>query len=220
LSDDAVAIIPPIFRPERSLHVSRARLAIALSIFAAPLAAQSPGDLGLQATAAYAAIWNGTANPTSTLSKAFGARFNGRIALRVGPGTFVGLNAGSWMYFPGAGQYDNVFGEEAGAVVSAVIASPYVQWYPRHFGALLFVRGGLGYASVVSYYPAQVSQSPAPLVETHSHHASASAGVGVDIPLHRHLALTISADYTAVLGTATGFEPTSATTVGLGLTVR
>jgi hypothetical protein len=176
--------------------------------------------LGLEATAAYAAIWNGTANPTSTLSKAFGARFNGRIGLRVGRGIFVGLSAGSWMYVPAASSYDNDFGLTAGAVVSAVIASPYAQWYPRRMRDLLFVRVGFGYAGIASYLPRQVMQSPAPLVETHSHHATASAGIGVDLPLHRHLALTISADYTSVFGTATGFEPTSATTVGVGLTVR
>ena len=173
----------------------------------------------MQGTAAYALIWSRPATAPDSLSAPLSSRFNGRVSLRVARGLYLGVSAGSWKYVPTNGRYNPEIGQLSVAVATAVVASSYAQFYPLrsiHF----FARGGFGYANTATYTPAQVSAFPAPLTEDRHTRFSATAGWGIDIPLRAHFAVTASADYTRLFGSAAGFEAIAALQVGLGVTVR
>ncbi len=180
---------------------------------------QAPAGIGVTATAAYAQIWNRPADRSQSPADELSARFNGRVGVAIAPAVYLGVAAGSWRYVASNGKYDPGFGELAAAVATAVVASSYVQWYPQD-SRQVFLRGGLGYVSAITYYPVAGSSEPQPLIAQRHVGASASAGGGVDLPIAAHFAITASLDYTRVLGGAAGFEPVSAVLVGLGLTVR
>jgi hypothetical protein len=190
-----------------------------LTFPAAVVAQSAPANIGLQGTAAYALIWNRAAHAVDSPYTAQTARFNGRIALKVGRNVYLGISAGSWMYAADFGEYDSDFGQSVVAVATAVVTTAFAQTYPVR-AVPFFVRAGLGFASTATYTPTPLQEIPAPLIEDRHGRFALTAGTGIDIPLRQHFAVTLSADYTRLTGTATGFESTAAVQLGLGLTVR
>jgi opacity protein-like surface antigen len=140
--------------------------------------------------------------------------------MQVGRDLYLGVSAGSWMYAAGLGSaYNDGADQLLDAVATAVVTTAFVQTYPVS-AVPFFVRAGLGYANTATYTPAPVFATPAPLIEDRHDRFALTAGAGIDIPLRQHFAVTVSVDYTRLTGTATGFEPTAAVQIGLGLTVR
>jgi len=178
-----------------------------------PSFAASAQDLGVQGTAAFNAIWTGTATRSDgfTLGE---HRFSGRIAVRVGPELFVGASVGSLQSFVGITLDGTPLPNTTDAEQAAVLGSAYVQWYPlRRTSA--FVRGGAGYAHTTTSYPS------GSFIYMDSHvRATATVGLGLDVPLHDHLAATVSLDYTRLLGGEIGRELKASLLAGMGLTIR
>lgn len=218
-------IEPEANRPvpwNRGAMRQRAEMLLAVtSLFATPLAAQATDELGLQGTAAYNLIWNATAGPDDCSYCSITRRFSGRIAVRLAPRIYGGLSAGSWEYPIGVALDGKTQPHLYDVLATSVLLSTYVQAYPTA-RAGVFVRGGVGYAANRTYYcDCLNSREVDPLViRDESSHASITAGLGFDLPFRPHLALTISADYTALLGAERGREAIAAFQVGLGVTLR
>ncbi len=138
------------------------------------------------------------------------ARYGGRIALQVMPRLYAGAGVASWQ-FTFARAEPNL---SRSVVGEAVMLAPYVQWYPLR-PLQLFVRGGAGAVNAWTY------EGTGSLIQgLRDTHWAVSGGGGLDMPVRSHLALTLSADYTNVIGHATFGEATSALIVGIGLTVQ
>jgi hypothetical protein len=181
-----------------------------------PLNAQQvDGDLGVQGTMAFNVIWN-TANTAVFFKNSVTGlrpgegRYSGRVALRIWSGMYVGASVSSWQF-----NFTRLTGTSSiDAVSEAVDLSPYAQLYP--FRRIhLFLRGGIGYVRDQAFV------GSGRIIEgVKGNHLSGSTGLGADFALRTHVALTLSADYTRVLGTTTYAEGESAIMIGVGLTVH
>jgi hypothetical protein len=170
-------------------------------------------ELGLQWTAAYNVIWNGTADGSDPFVRA-SQRFSGRVAARVAHGLYIGASVGSWQIIAVPIGDGSAIPGLVSLVGTAVLASAYGQAYPFH-RAGVFVRGGVGYAQTATYYP------DVEFIFEDSHtRATVSGGLGIDVAINRHFAVTPSLDYTYLLGTGVMREMKTGLLVGLGLTVR
>jgi hypothetical protein len=188
------------------------------------LAQTAPDDPGVQGTAAYNFSWLKPAQG----GYGFGSgdnRFNGRISARIVPRIYIGLSFGSWEYY--LGGYDPNTGEYPpnllSAIATSVVISSFAQLYPFR-RRIVFVRAGVGYTANRTYYSGEPIGNGAGfdvyLVAATATHASVTGGLGVDLPIRRHFAVTISADYTTVLGDPGGEEARFAVLAGVGLTVH
>src|SRR5688572_5847998 len=125
-------------------------------------------------------------------------RFAGRVALRVGSATYVGLGGGSWSRIIGSDcavvpECD----EFATAQSDAIIHQVYLQRYVSRSG--LFFRAGAGLASTSTLLP----ENRAVVGFTSRWRAALSAGVGIDLRIARFLYVTPCLDITVLPGTDT-----------------
>ena len=185
-------------------------------VLAIPLQGQLPADeLGAQGTMAFNVIWNSVLPGAVFANSITGLhpgeqRYSGRAALRLRPGLYLGASVGSW-------QFNFVRFKSSTAISSmsdAVNISPYVQLYPlRH--ARVFVRAGAGWVNTWSYDGGGFD-----IQGYKANRLSVTAGVGADFPFRSHLALTLSGDYTKVIGAKNYAEAESAVLLGVGPTIR
>ena len=146
-------------------------------------------------------------------SRSWGARFAGRLALRLHDQAYVGFAVGSWQ---------DAWGEcGAGSVCalglerSAVASQLYVQVYPIN-AAPLFIRTGGGMGQTHTLLPAQSYIYAADHIRL-----LWSVGVGLDWPLGRQLHFTPSVDYHVMPAVPRASpELRSAVAIGLGLSLR
>jgi hypothetical protein len=178
------------------------------------LRAQATADAGVQITAAMAASRIQTGDHAG--SKGL---FNGRIGFRVARSLYIGVSAGSWVTAVRLGRCTPGCGEIFSGIASAVAASSYAQWYPFR-DARAFVRGGIGFAHATTYTPVQAFTDPMPLAEENHIRPSITSGMGVDLPVYHRLAVTLSVDYTRILGALPSAEVRSLVMAGFGLTLH
>jgi len=176
-------------------------------------AQSAPAVIGIQGTLAYDVSWVRTTTPSNGLEYAVG-RFGGRAAMRLVPRLYVGVGVSSWQFDAGPPPGFVVPPNEYDAVVTAVVFSAYGQLYPLGTTGT-FIRGGVGYAKTRRYAP------DFEFLESYNvSHLAIAGGVGADVTLRPHLAITISADYTSLLGAAGYRQAKSALLMGVGLTLR
>jgi hypothetical protein len=141
------------------------------------------------------------------------------VAVRILSHLYVGVSVGSWQTEAtavGVSVDGLPRNDLRSAIATAVNGGLYAQDYPVHRTGL-FVRGGLGFGQTRTYYPEDIIYI---VVQDHTRMAI-SGGLGTDIPIRRHLAATLSADYSRLLGVANDTEELrSALLVGLGITIH
>jgi hypothetical protein len=160
----------------------------------------------------HALLHNGT---DSAESRGLGLRFAGRVALRVGRGSYVGFTGGSWVSLT-LGEFSPLEPqtEYLGSQSEAFVYLIYLQQY---ISRRVFVRGGAGLAETRTLIPL----SPVLIAVTERWRASISLGGGVDLPLVPHVYLTPSVDFTLLPGAHTDArELGSALALGLAITLR
>jgi hypothetical protein len=179
------------------------------------LPAQSaPIDLGVQGTAAYNWTWNANAASPDGL-RASVARFSGRVAIRATQRLFVGVGVSSWQYESGSvGVRPSFPLDTAAGLTTAVIYSSFAQFYPMRT-VQAFVRVGTGIASTRRYVPDVFG-----IDDLAATHIAVTSGLGLDVPLRPHVALTMSGDFTTLLGREVNGDAKSGLLMGLGLTIR
>jgi hypothetical protein len=151
----------------------------------------------------------------SAESRGVGLRFAGRIALRMGRGSYVGFTGGSWVSLT-VGDFAPLAGETEylGSQSEAFVYLIYVQQYVSR---RVFVRGGAGLAETRTLIP----ESRVLISVTERWRASTSLGAGMDLPLGPHVYLTPSVDFTVLPGADTDArELGSALALGLAITLR
>lgn len=143
-------------------------------------------------------------------------RFAGRVALRVGEATYIGIGGGSWSRIIGSDcAVVPDCDEFATAQSDAIIHQLYLQRYVSRSG--LFFRAGAGVASTMTLLPENRGVMGFKL----RWRAALSAGVGVDLRIAPFLYLTPCLDITVLPGTDTrAAELRSGIAPGLALTVR
>jgi hypothetical protein len=194
------------------LHVAIS-LGITPTLPAGVSAQSEPSSTSLQGTLAYNLTWTNTSAPPTGYGASIG-RFSGRASVRLRPYFYVGAGVSSWQYEI---ALSGTFASPSGVydeVVTAVVLSSQAQLYPFHTERF-FVRGGFGVAQIHRY-----QRQGSLIIDFPSTHMSATTGAGVDIPVRSHVSVTLSADYTSILGVEYYREAKSSLLAGIGLTVH
>ena len=145
-----------------------------------------------------------------------GARFGGRLAVRVAPRTYVGMGVGSWAQAQtGRCAAPVDCGTFADYWSEAIVYQVYAQHSPStEFPA--WVRLGAGIANTSTLAPAGSVIDVADRWRV-----AVTGGVGTDLPVSGHLFVTPSIDYTSLRGVAgRSQELRHAFALGLGVTFR
>jgi hypothetical protein len=155
-------------------------------------------------------------HPPDSRGEDFGARFAGRLAIRAGSRTYVGVAVGSWAQASlgqcaapvDCGTYADFWSE-------ATVHQVFVQHAPlRRFPG--WFRLGAGFANTSTLVPAGNVISVADRWR-----AAVSAGVGSDLRVVRHVFVTPSVDYTVLPAVErTQRELRHALALGVGVTIR
>lgn len=151
-----------------------------------------------------------------TQGRAALTRFAGRVAVRVGKSTYVGLGGGSWSRIIGSAcTVVAPCDDFATAQSDAIIHQLYLQHYVSR--RRLFFRAGVGIASTATLLP----ENRTVMAFALRWRAALSAGVGTDLRIARFLYVTPSLDVTVLPGADTrAAELRSGIAPGLALTLR
>jgi hypothetical protein len=161
----------------------------------------------------YHALFHNVVDSTETVG--IGLRFAGRIAVGIGPKTYLGFGGGSWVSLA-RGNF-GILEPQAGYVGSQSEAFVYLLYLQQYVSRRIFVRGGAGLAETRTLLP----ENRGLIAVIERWRGSLSVGGGLDFPLARHVYLTPSVDLTVLPGADTGAEELgSALAFGIAITLR
>jgi hypothetical protein len=201
-----------------SMHCHRSALIWVFTAWAGPQAmAQSPSPeraLPVAGTLIYNLLL--LSGPPDSHAGGVGARFGGRLAVRVALRTYVGMGVGSWVQAQTGRCAAPV---ECGTFADYWSEAIVYQVYAQHTPSMEFpawVRLGAGIANTSTLAPG------GGVIEVADRwRAAVSGGVGADLPVSGHLFVTPSIDYTTLRGVVgRSQELRHAFALGLGVTFR
>ncbi len=191
---------------------------IALAATAAPAAVaqtiRADQPLAVSGTLAYNLLFLNA--PPETTRRGLAARFSGRLAVRVGGPTYVGLGVGSWARATRAGCTKlGICGNAVEDWSEAVVYQAYLQHAPV-LRWPVWIRGGAGMANTSTLAP-----GGGVIRLADRWRAAVSAGAGADVRMSGHFFFSPSFDFTLLPSVeSSGLELRHGVALGLGFTIR